>query len=104
MEAAGQRPYTKEDGEKLASELGAMGYFECSALLQQNIAETFEGVIRTLKGGAPAMGAQGATAGGQASSADANGGNSQGTQNSADGNSADGNGKFGKKKIKCSIL
>lgn len=98
MELAGQRPYTREDGEKLATELGAMGYFECSALLQQNINETFEGVIRMLKGGAAPGGAGAPGAPGGAAEGNAAGGNDPNGANGANGD------KKIKKKKNCLLL
>ena len=105
MEAAGQRPYTREDGEKLAGELGAMGYFECSALLQQNINETFEGVIRMLKGGA--TGANTAAAAGSADTGAAGagaGGAAGAAANGGSGSGAGGDAKSRKRKPNCMIL
>jgi len=50
LEENGEHPYTKEDGNKLAQELGAYCYMECSSLKLTGLKEIFEQAIRyTLK-------------------------------------------------------
>ncbi|MEQ2269540.1 hypothetical protein XENORESO_005889 [Xenotaenia resolanae] len=40
-----QRPVTTEEGQRLALELGAAGFAECSALTQKNLKDTFDAAI-----------------------------------------------------------
>ncbi|XP_014827963.1 PREDICTED: rho-related GTP-binding protein RhoU-like isoform X2 [Poecilia mexicana] len=40
-----QRPVSTEEGRRLALELGAVGFTECSALTQKNLKDTFDGAI-----------------------------------------------------------
>jgi len=47
LRAEGKAPVTAADGEKLAAELGAARYVECSALTQQGLKAVFDEAIRT---------------------------------------------------------
>jgi len=40
-----QRPVTFEEGKAMAKKLGAYTYMECSAITQENLAETMEAAI-----------------------------------------------------------
>lgn len=40
-----QRPVGTEEGRRLAEELGAVGFSECSALTQKNLKDTFDAAI-----------------------------------------------------------
>uniref|UniRef100_A0A3Q2Q779 Uncharacterized protein n=1 Tax=Fundulus heteroclitus TaxID=8078 RepID=A0A3Q2Q779_FUNHE len=40
-----QRPVSTEEGQRLALELGAVGFSECSALTQKNLKDTFDAAI-----------------------------------------------------------
>ena len=42
----GQRPVQTQDGNELATSLGAFGYIECSALTQENLKHVFDEAIR----------------------------------------------------------
>jgi len=46
LKAAGREPVSAEAGVKLAKELGAVGYLECSALTQQGVNDVFNGAMR----------------------------------------------------------
>lgn len=47
LRAEGKAPVTTADGERLAEELGAARYLECSALTQQGLKAVFDEAIRT---------------------------------------------------------
>ncbi|ELP94424.1 RAC GTPase, putative [Entamoeba invadens IP1] len=50
MSENGEQPYTKEDGDKLAAELKAYCYMECSALKRTGLKDIFDQAVRfTLK-------------------------------------------------------
>jgi len=42
----GKSPITTADGNRLAAELGAVGYLECSALTQQGLKTVFDNAIK----------------------------------------------------------
>ena len=46
LRAEGRAPLTAADGARLAAELGAVGYLECSALTQQGLKTVFDGAIK----------------------------------------------------------
>lgn len=48
IEERGQEPITEEEGRRAAEELGAVAFFECSALKRQGLAEVFEGAARVV--------------------------------------------------------
>ena len=43
-------PVRKEDGERMAKELGAVKYVECSALTQYKLKDVFDEVSRLISG------------------------------------------------------
>jgi cell division control protein 42 len=45
LKSQGRRPFTKADGNKLASQCKATCYLECSARTQQNVKHTFDEAI-----------------------------------------------------------
>lgn len=47
LRAAGKVPFSTEDGERLAAEVGAVKYVECSALTQKGLKQVFDEAIRT---------------------------------------------------------
>jgi len=47
LRAKNQQPVTKEEGEKIAQELGAKAYIECSALKNEGIKLIFDKAIKT---------------------------------------------------------
>jgi Ras-related C3 botulinum toxin substrate 1 len=47
LRSEGKAPVTAADGERLAMELGAARYLECSALTQQGLKAVFDEAIRT---------------------------------------------------------
>lgn len=47
LDARGVDPVSPEQGAKAAKELGALGYFECSAKTFAGVSATFEGTART---------------------------------------------------------
>ncbi|ELP89195.1 RAC GTPase, putative [Entamoeba invadens IP1] len=50
----GITPKTEADGQKLAQEIGAVKYIECSALTQQNLKLVFEEAVRAVLSKTPA--------------------------------------------------
>ncbi len=46
LRSAGKAPLTSADGQRLAAELGALGYLECSALTQQGLKTVFDSAIK----------------------------------------------------------
>jgi len=46
LRSEGKVPLSTSDGQKLAEELGAIGYLECSALTQQGLKTVFDTSIR----------------------------------------------------------
>jgi hypothetical protein len=46
LRAEGKAPLTASDGARLATELGALGYLECSALTQQGLKMVFDSAIK----------------------------------------------------------
>jgi GTPase SAR1 family protein len=46
LRAEGKSPLTTADGQRLATELGALGYLECSALTQQGLKTVFDSAIK----------------------------------------------------------
>ena len=46
LRAEGKQPLSTSDGQRLAQELGAIGYLECSALTQQGLKGVFDASIK----------------------------------------------------------
>jgi len=46
LRAEGKAPLTPEDGERLAAEIGAVKYVECSALTQSGLKRVFDEAIK----------------------------------------------------------
>lgn len=46
LRASGKAPFSVEDGERLAAEVGAVKYVECSALTQVGLKHVFDEAIR----------------------------------------------------------
>ena len=52
MKRVGMEPITREMGERLGEEIGAVGYREVSALTMEGVAEVFDlGLVISLGGG-----------------------------------------------------
>lgn len=88
-----EEPITKEQGEMMAQQIGAMKYIECSAKTQDNLSQVFEEAVRCVINPQPAPGT--ATAAKKAGE-DAKGGKK------AKGDKAD-KGEKGEKKEDCVI-
>ena len=48
METKGQKIVTSQQGEALATELGAIKYMECSALTQKGLQNVFQDAVRAV--------------------------------------------------------
>jgi len=46
LKTMGERTLTKQDGEKLAKEIGAVAYVECSSKTMENVNEVFDKAVR----------------------------------------------------------
>ncbi len=63
--SAEAEPFTKEDGERLAKEVGARMYVECSSFTQDGLKNVFEQAVRVaLSGAAGSAGGSGGGGGG----------------------------------------
>lgn len=51
-----EEPVTKEQGEMMAQQIGAMKYIECSAKTQDNLSQVFEEAVRCVINPQPAPG------------------------------------------------
>lgn len=45
LERGGEKPLRQQDGERLAKDIGALGYVECSALTQRNLKLVFDTLL-----------------------------------------------------------
>lgn len=57
--SAEAEPFTKEDGERLAKEVGARMYVECSSFTQDGLKNVFEQAVRVALSGGSAGGGTG---------------------------------------------